>query len=431
MDGWIVEMKILVVGSGGREHALAWKIARSPRVSKVFCAPGNAGIAGVAACVDIAAGDIEGLLGFARKERIDLTVVGPEIPLVEGIVDVFNDAGLKIFGPSREAARLEGSKNFAKDVMRACGVPTAGFRRYTCPEDIERDDPSRLPHPLVIKADGLAAGKGVIISPTPSHTGSTISLMVHEKVFGQAGETFLVEEYLQGEEASILVLTNGRDVIPLASSQDHKRVFDKDEGPNTGGMGAYSPAPVVTDALMRQVMETIVRPVIAEMARRGTPYTGILYAGIMVTRQGPKVLEFNVRFGDPETQAVLARLEGDLVDAMLWTLDPEAPPVSLSWDARAAACVVMASGGYPGDYEKGKPVRGLDAVAKMPDVVVFHAGTKRTPQAVVTSGGRVLGVTGLGATVKDAVGTAYKAVKMITFDGAHYRTDIGRRALRP
>ncbi len=423
-------MKILVVGSGGREHALAWKIAQSARVTKVFCAPGNAGIAQLAECVDLKADDIEGLVDFAKKEAIDLTVVGPEAPLVAGIVDVFRAQGLKAFGPTQKAAQLEGSKCFAKELMVAQGVPTARCVNGTTVQEV-LDAAARFSYPVVLKADGLAAGKGVVICDDEESARKAASEMIEERIFGDAGRTLVVEEFLEGEEASILVLTNGRHAVPLEASQDHKRIFDKDLGPNTGGMGAYSPAPVVTRAVMQGVMEKVVRPVIDELARRNTPYTGILYAGIMVTKEGPKVLEFNVRFGDPETQAVLARMKGDLVEAMLWTLDPRAAPCALSWDERAAVCVVMASGGYPGAYEKGKVVQGLGAAAKLPDVVVFHAGTKRSEGAVVTSGGRVLGVTGLGATIKEAIDTTYAAVDMITFEKAHYRKDIGWRAIKP
>ncbi len=422
-------MKVLVVGSGGREHALVWKIAQSERVEKITCAPGNAGIAGQATCVAIKADDIDGLLDFAKREAVDLTVVGPEAPLVAGITDAFRGAGLKIFGPSKEAAQLEASKCFAKELMVSRKVPTARSANCTSIKAV-LDEVAQLSFPVVLKADGLAAGKGVVICADEESARKTASEMIEERIFGDAGRTVVVEEFLEGEEASLLILTNGRHTVPLAASQDHKRIFDKDQGPNTGGMGAYSPAPVITDALMQDVMKKVVRPVIDEMARRGAPYTGILYAGIMVTKEGPKVLEFNVRFGDPETQAVLARMKGDLVEAMLWTLDPKAAPLELSWDERAAVCVVMASGGYPGSYEKGKVIQGLGAVAKLPDVVVFHAGTKKAEDAIVTGGGRVLGVTGLGATIKQAIDRTYAAVDMITFEKAHCRRDIGWRAIK-
>ncbi len=421
-------MKILVVGSGGREHALVWKILQSERVTKVYCAPGNAGIAGQATCVVLEADDIKGLLDFAKKEAVDLTVVGPEAPLVAGITDAFRAAGLKIFGPSRAAARLEASKGFAKEVMVSRKVPTARAANCTSVKAVLAAA-GQMSFPVVLKADGLAAGKGVVICDSEETVRKTASEMIEERIFGDAGRTVVVEEFLEGQEASILILTNGRHAVALAASQDHKRIFDKDQGPNTGGMGAYSPAPVVTDLLMQDVMKVIVHPVIDEMARRNTPYTGILYAGIMLTKEGPKVLEFNVRFGDPETQAVLMRLKSDLVEAMLWTLDPGAAPMELSWDERAAVCVVMASGGYPGAYEKGKVIHGLGGVAKLSDVVVFHAGTRWADDSIVTSGGRVLGVTGLGATIKQAIATTYAAVDMITFEKAHWRRDIGWRAV--
>jgi len=422
-------MKVLVVGSGGREHALVWKIAQSPRVTDIFCAPGNAGIAGQATCVAMGADDIEGLLDFAKREAVDLTVVGPEAPLVAGIVDAFCAAGLRVFGPSKAAARLEASKCFAKELMVSCHVPTARSANCRTVREVLAEA-AQLSYPVVLKADGLAAGKGVVICDDKEGVHKTASEMIEERIFGDSGRTVVVEEFLEGEEASILLLTNGRAAIPLAASQDHKRIFDRDEGPNTGGMGAYSPAPVITDTRMQDVMTKVVLPVIEEMARRGAPYTGILYAGIMVTKEGPKVLEFNVRFGDPETQAILPRMKGDLVEAMLWTLDPKAAPLELSWSERAAVCVVMASAGYPGPYEKGKVIHGLAAVAKRPDVVVFHAGTKKTEGVLVTSGGRVLGVTGLGATIKEAIDTTYAAVDVIAFEGAHYRKDIGWRAVK-
>lgn len=427
-------MKILVVGSGGREHALVWKIAQSKSVDKIFCAPGNGGIADLAECVDIQAEDVSGLLRFAKKEKIDLTVVGPEAPLVAGMVDEFQKAGLKIFGPKKAAARLEASKSFAKDVMKQCGVPTADFVVCRNMEEVQAAI-KRLGLPIVIKADGLAAGKGVLICDTKEKAEEAASSMLLDYAFGDSGKTVVVEERLVGEEASILVLTNSREAVPLASAQDHKRIFDNDEGENTGGMGAYSPAPVVTGDLLKAVMDKVIDPVIKGMAERGAPYQGILYAGIMVTSKGPKVLEFNVRFGDPETQAVLARLKSDLVEAMLWTMG-EAERPELKWDTRASVCVVMASGGYPGHYEKGKEITGLDAAARIKDIVVFHAGTKKTEVRrrksevrYYTNGGRVLGVTGLGATVKEAIEKTYIAISKIRFEDMHFRRDIGWRAL--
>jgi phosphoribosylamine--glycine ligase len=427
-------MRILVIGSGGREHALVWKIAQSRHVKKIYCAPGNAGIAQLAECISIPTDNIKGLFEFARDKGIDLTVVGPEAPLAAGIVDEFQKAGLKIFGPAQNAARLEASKAFAKQVMLDQNVPT-GHAAICLGIDEANEALSAIESfPVVIKADGLAAGKGVVICKDEETALETLTNMQVRKVFGNAGNTVVIEEFLEGEEASILVLTDGDEAIPLASSQDHKRVFDNDQGPNTGGMGAYSPAPVVTDELLRQVMDDVVYPVIRGMKAEGAPYRGILYAGIMVTKQGPKVLEFNVRFGDPETQAVLARLDSDLVEAMLWTIG-EAKKPDLKWKGEASVCVAVASGGYPNDYKKGKVIDGLDKASKIKDVVVFHAGTKMSQvtsakSQVVTDGGRVLGVTALGKDIKAAIDNAYKAVSLIHFEGMHFRRDIGWRTLK-
>lgn len=421
-------MKILVVGSGGREHALVWKIAQSGRVAKIFCAPGNGGIAHLAECVSIKADDVNGLLAFAKKESVDLTVVGPEAPLAAGMVDVFEAAGLKIFGPCQKAAALEASKSFSKRIMRACGVPTADF--VVCSSMPEAEAAiARFGAPVVLKADGLAAGKGVIVCSTIEEARQAAGRILVNKDFGEAGRVVVVEECLIGEEVSILALTNGQEAVALASAQDHKRVFDGDTGPNTGGMGAYSPAPVATPALVDEVMARVMLPVIRQMHKEGVRYRGILYAGIMVTDKGPQVLEFNARFGDPETQVVLVRMESDLVDAMLWSLTDEDPP-ALTWRAEASVCVVAAAGGYPGSYEKGKTIEGLDDAGRMRDVVVFHAGTKKAQAKTVTDGGRVLGITAWGATVRQAIDTAYEAAGRIHFDGMHYRRDIGWRALK-
>ncbi len=415
------------MGSGGREHALVWKIAQSPRVSRVFCAPGNGGIASLAECVPIKADDVSGLLAFVRKESIDLTVVGPEAPLVAGIVDIFEAAGLKIFGPSQRAAELEASKSFSKRVMRSCGVPTADFAVCASLPEV-RTALARFGAPVVVKADGLAAGKGVIVSASTQEAMEAAQRILVDKDFGEAGRVVVVEECLAGEEVSILALTNGLEAVPLASAQDHKRIFDGDKGSNTGGMGAYSPAPVATPALVDEVMRRVVTPVIHQMRKDGVRYRGILYAGIMVTKKGPQVLEFNARFGDPETQAVLVRLESDLVEAMLWSLTDGAPP-ALAWRPEASVCVVASAGGYPGPYEKGKVIEGLDDASRMKDVVVFHAGTKKLGDRTVTDGGRVLGITARGADVRQAIDTAYAAASRIHFDGMHYRRDIGWRAL--
>jgi phosphoribosylamine--glycine ligase len=422
-------MKILVVGSGGREHAFVWKLAHSRYVTKIFCAPGNGGISRQAECVPIKADDIQALLDFAKKERIDLTVVGPEAPLVAGIVDEFSKSGLKVFGPSKRAAELEASKNFAKELMKKNGVPTAGFVTCHSVEEVFAAT-DRLGLPIVVKADGLAAGKGVIICETKESVEQAAKSILVDRLFGDSGNSVVVEEYLEGEEASVLVLTDGEQAIPLASSQDHKRVFDGDRGPNTGGMGAYSPAPVVTAEILESVMQKIIYPVLGGMKAIGAPYKGILYAGIMVTSQGPKVLEFNVRFGDPETQAVLARLDSDLVEAMLWTLSDDREPPKLKWTSRPSVCVVMVSGGYPGNYETGKLITGLPAVGQFKDVVVFHAATKMTDNVYLTDGGRVLGVTALGQDLKMAIDRAYEAIGLINFDEMHFRRDIGWRALK-
>ncbi len=420
-------MKILVIGSGAREHALVWKISQSKQVEKIFCAPGNAGIAQLAECVTIAADNISSLLDFAKNKAIDVTVVGPEAPLVAGIVDVFQKAGLKVFGPRKQAARLEASKSFAKEIMKKYGVPTADFEVCRSVSEVEKAL-KRLNGPVVVKADGLAAGKGVILCEGSIAALEAAKSMLVDKIFGRAGETVVIEECLYGQEASILALTNGGQALALASSQDHKRVSDGDKGPNTGGMGAYSPAPIVTDEVMECIMKTVVMPVLRGLKSEGLEYRGILYAGIMLTEAGPKVLEFNVRFGDPETQAVLVRLESDILDAILWTLEPDNPAPELKWTKKASVCVVMASGGYPGPYEKSKKIEGLEKAGKLKDVVVFHAGTELSGKDYVTCGGRVLGVTGLGENINAAIDNVYKAVGLIHFDGAHFRRDIGWRA---
>jgi phosphoribosylamine---glycine ligase len=426
-------MRILVIGSGGREHVLAWKIAQSKLADKVFCAPGNAGISQQAECVDIKVGDVPAMLDFARKEKIGLIVVGPEVPLAAGIADEFAKNGLKIFGPQKSAARLEASKVFAKELMAKYRVPTADFKVFDNAQEalkfIEQNGA-----PCVVKANGLAAGKGVVVAKTVA-----VSSMMQEKIFGSAGNKVIIEDCLEGQEASILVFTDAKVVIPLASSQDHKRVFDNDQGVNTGGMGAYSPAPVVTPSLFKEIIDTIVTRTIDGLAREGIEYKGVLYAGVMLTKHGPKTLEFNVRFGDPETEAILPRLKSDLLEVMLavsgGTLSKVAKAGGLSWDSRASVCVVCASKGYPGEYEKDKLIFGLDEVSKMKDIVVFHAGTKLTTNdqrlttKYLTNGGRVLGVTGLGDTIKSAIDKTYQAVGKINFDGMHYRRDIGKKAL--
>jgi len=422
-------MKILVVGQGGREHALAWKLAQSPNVSEVLCAPGNAGTESDARNVDVSASDLDRLYKLAETEQVDLTVVGPEAPLVAGIVDQFEAGGLKIFGPSRAAAELEGSKNFAKEMMRRANVPTADFRAFTDVRDAETFIDDRKEQPLVVKADGLAAGKGVSVCQSKEAAKQAVRQMMVDKAFGEAGEKVVVEECLQGTEASILAVVDGTTIVPLEASQDHKPAYEGDKGPNTGGMGAYSPTPVVRGETMDVIIEQILVPTVHTMRKIGIPFRGILYAGLMMTAQGPKVLEFNVRFGDPEAQPVLMRLNSDLLELLVaatnGSLD-DLPP--LQWDPRPAVCVVMASEGYPGPYTKGHPIRGLDEAAKHPDVKVFHAGTARMGDQIVTDGGRVLGVTAIGETISDAKLRAYKAVKLIRWDGCWCRKDISDRA---
>lgn len=431
-------MRILVIGSGGREHALVWKIAQSRLARKVFCAPGNGGIGKLAECIGIKADDIQGLLDFVKKEKIDFTVVGPEAPLSAGIVDEFSRYKLKIFGPNKRASLLEASKVFAKELMAKYKVPTADFKVFDDAASAKKFIEAQGA-PCVVKADGLAQGKGVVVAKTVEEAEQAVSSMMEEKVFGSAGNRIIVEECLDGQEASILVLTDSREVTPLASSQDHKRVFDNDIGPNTGGMGAYSPMPVVTEALWKVIQGDIIHCVIDALVREGMDYRGVLYTGIMITRNGPKVLEFNVRFGDPETQAILPRLQSDLLETMLavsaGALSKVVKTGGLNWDKRACVCVVCAAKGYPGNYEKGKEISGLDEAGKMKDIAVFHSGTKiatnNKPSTInyVTNGGRVLGVTGLGNTIKEAIDKTYQAVEKISFEGMHYRRDIGRKAV--
>jgi phosphoribosylamine--glycine ligase len=421
-------MKILVVGSGGREHALAWKLAQSPRRPALFCAPGNAGIAAIATPLGIEAEEIEGLLVWAKQNRPDLVVVGPEAPLCAGLADRLQAEGMRVFGPSRAAARLEGSKIFAKELMQAAGVPTAEARSFDqAPE--ARDFVRRRGAPVVVKADGLAAGKGVFVCTTVAEAEQAIEETLVAETFGAAGRRILVEACLAGEEASLLALVDGRTVVMLSSSQDHKRIYDDDRGPNTGGMGAYSPAPVITEDLWPVIRETVFDRTLNELRRRGITYRGVLYAGLMITAEGPKVLEFNCRFGDPETQAILPRMDADLAEVLTACADGVLQPGMVRWRDDACVCVVMASGGYPGAYTKGKAIAGLDQAARLEGVAVFHAGTRRQGGQVVTAGGRVLGVTALGSDLTAAVRRAYAAVSVIRFEQSHYRTDIARRAL--
>ncbi len=423
-------MRVLVVGSGGREHALCWKIGQSTLVGEVFCAPGNGGIATDAVCIDIGADDIAGLLRFARDNSFDLTVVGPEAPLASGIVDAFKAEGLAVFGPDRSGAMLEGSKAFAKAVMKDCSIPTAGFEVFT-DADAAKAHIANAPGGVVVKADGLAAGKGVLVCPSKDEALAAIDEVMVRKAFGAAGDKVVVEELLTGEEASFIAVCDGENVLPFASSQDHKRVFDHDEGPNTGGMGAYSPAAVVDEALAGQVMERVLNPLVHGLKKQGIVYKGIIYAGLMITEAGPSVLEFNVRMGDPETQPLLMRCAGDIVPVLLETANGGSiRDLSLDWVASPAVCVVMASGGYPGPIEKGRVITGIADADALEGVKVFHAGTRLQGSDFVTAGGRVLGVTAVAGGLKQAIDQAYKAVSLISFEGAHYRKDIGHRALK-
>jgi len=422
-------VKVLVVGGGGREHVLVWKVLSSPHVDQVLAAPGNAGIGEVAECADVEAEDIDGLIRLAEGERVDLTIVGPEAPLALGIVDRFREAGLKIFGPTKEAAKIESSKVFAKELMAKYGIPTARFEVFDDPNRA-RDYIRKAGTPIVVKADGLAAGKGSIVCRTLDEAYGAVERIMEEKEFGDAGNLIVVEEMLVGEEASILAITDGEAIKPFLPSQDHKPVYDGDRGPNTGGMGAYAPAPVVTEEVARTVMEGILRPAVEGMAKEGTEYRGVLYAGLMITREGPKVLEFNCRFGDPESQAVLPLFEGDLVEVLEATIEGRLEEAEVRNSQGAAVCVVLASGGYPGKYEKGKVIEGLDELENMEDVLVFHAGTAKRDGKLVTNGGRVLGVTALGPDIPRAIERAYEAVAKVHFEGMHYRRDIGRKALR-
>jgi len=422
-------MRVLLIGGGGREHALAWKIAQSPELDELICAPGNAGIAlePGTTCIPVGAEDLDGLLKLARERKPDLVVVGPEAPLVLGIVEKMSELGVTVVGPRKEAAMLEGSKVFAKQVMKRHNIPTAGFGVF---EDANQAiEYARSLGRCVIKADGLAAGKGVLICDSAQEAEQAISKVMVDRAFGQAGNRVVVEELLEGEEASCIALTDGKEILLMASSQDHKRALDGDRGLNTGGMGAYSPAPVLDEVMQAKVKDEILKPTVAGMASEGIEFRGIIYAGLMITAKGPQVLEFNVRFGDPETQPLLARLRSDLIPALKASAEGNLAQMQLEWDPRPSVCVVMAAGGYPESYQKGKVITGLDQAAAMDDVVVFHAGTKQEGGAVVTSGGRVLGVTALGQDIRKAVDRAYEAVEVINFYQAHYRKDIAHRAL--
>ncbi|MBM4156626.1 MAG: phosphoribosylamine--glycine ligase [Lentisphaerae bacterium] len=422
-------MKILVVGGGGREHALAWRLARDPERPEIVCAPGNAGTSSVGRNVAVDAADVPGLVALARAERPDLVVVGPEAPLCAGLTDALAADGFAVFGPTRDGARLEGSKIFCKDVLRAAGVPTAAAERFTDAAAAKAYVRAQG-GAVVVKADGLAAGKGVTVCATAAEAEAAIDESLVKGVFGDAGREVLVEECLVGEEVSILGLVDGERVVLLASAQDHKRIFDGDRGPNTGGMGAYSPAPVIADSDLPAIREQVFERTLAELRRRGVTYRGVLYAGLMMTAAGPKVLEFNCRFGDPETQAILPRWAGSVSRALLACAQGRLDASMVSWHPGACVCVVLAAGGYPGAYAKGKVIDGLDAAGALPEVAVFHAGTAAKDGRVVTAGGRVLGVTALGADIRGAVARVYEAVDRIRFEGMQCRRDIAARALK-
>ena len=422
-------MQVLVIGGGGREHTLVWKLAQSKKVTKLYAAPGNPGMKDLAECVDLDIADLDGLADWAEKHAIDLTVVGPEAPLVAGIVDVFKARGLTIFGPSAKAAEIEGSKIFSKELMEKYGVPTAFFKVCDNLADA-RTFVEEKGAPIVIKADGLAAGKGVVVAMTKDEALAALDEMMGAHKFGSAGNRVVIEEFMEGEEASLLAFTDGKTIVPMLAAQDHKRVNDGDQGPNTGGMGAYCPAPVMTDALKEKTVKEVLRPIVDALAKEGRPYSGCLYAGLMIKGDSVKVVEFNARFGDPETQVVLPLLKSDLAEIMVACANGTLTPDLVEWSDKAAVCVVMASGGYPASYKKGIPITGLKAANAMDDVVVFHAGTREEDGKILTNGGRVLGVTAVADDIPSAKQKAYDAVDKIHFDGAHYRQDIAWRALR-
>lgn len=418
-------MKVLVVGGGGREHAIVWKLSQSPKIKKLYCAPGNPGIAELAECVSIAVSEIEKLADFAKNEQIDLTFVGPEEPLSLGIVNYFKEQGLAVYGPSKEAALIEGSKAFAKELMIKYQIPTAKYAAFTNYEealDYVRSEGA----PIVIKADGLAAGKGVVVAKNLEEAEDALKSMMKDVMFGAAGVRVVIEEFLEGEEMTLLSFVNGSTVKPMVPSQDHKPVYDGDKGPNTGGMGTYAPLPHIGSSMTERIIETIVQPTAEAMVAEGVPYEGILYTGLMLTKEGPKVIEYNARFGDPETQVVLPLLETDLVDIVTASLTGELENIEVKWKDKAAVCVIMSSAGYPGPYEKGEVIYGLDQVVN--PSIIFHAGTAAKDGEIITSGGRVLGVTAVGETLKEARELAYQSVEKVSFNGAHYRTDIGAKA---
>ena len=422
-------MKVLVIGSGGREHALVWKITQSPKISQVYCAPGNAGISKLAKCIDIDADNLEKLANFAQKEKIGLTVVGPELPLSKGIVNEFDQRGLRIFGPSKEATEIESSKVFSKYLMKKHNIPTANYKVFHNREEAFHYIKKQA-FPLVIKADGLAAGKGVFIIKNLVQAKDALDSLMELKKFGEAGKQVIVEEFLKGEEVSILAFCDGKTVVPMVASQDHKKILDNDQGPNTGGMGAYSPVPFYFNKEKKRVLEEILKPTIKGLQREGRGYKGVLYAGLILTKEGPKVLEFNARFGDPETQVVLPRLKTDLIDILNAVIEGSLHKINIEWKNNSVVCVVVASGGYPGKYQKYKVISGLNKLEKMKDVIAFHAGTKFQDGKVVTSGGRVLGITAWDDTISKAKEKAYQGIEKIYFENMYHRKDIAVKAIK-
>lgn len=421
-------MKILVIGSGGREHALAWKIAQSSHVKKVYCAPGNAGTLDIAENIPIGSTDIEAMADFAAREKIDLTVVGPELPLTLGIVDEFERRGLKIFGPDKNVAQIEGSKVFARQFTNRHKIPSAGFKIAESVEQATKIlNSGEFSYPLVIKADGLAAGKGVLICPSPEKAEEAVNLIMVEKKFGEAGNRIVVEEFLRGKEASFIVISDGAKVLPLVTTMDHKAVYDGDKGPNTGGMGAISPSPYIEQELFTEIMDTIIFPTITRMLEEGRKYRGVLYVGLMLTEDGPKVLEYNCRFGDPETQPQVLRMESDLVEVLLAAVEGNVLEREIQWSHKPSACVVLASGGYPQNYEKGMHIVGLKEISKTPGITLFHAGTKFKDGEYYTDGGRVVGVCASEETLAETMRKIYRAISGIYFEAMHFRRNIGRK----
>ena len=419
-------MKVLVVGSGGREHAIVWSLKKNANIEKIYCAPGNAGIGLDAECVPIGAMEFDKLVDFAKKENIDFTIIGMDDPLVGGVVDAFEKEGLRVFGPRKNAAIIEGSKAFSKDLMKKYGIPTAKYESFTDYEEAKKYLDSQE-MPIVIKADGLALGKGVLICMTREEAEEGLKEIMLDKKFGSAGNAVVIEEFLQGPEVSVLSFCDGKTVVPMVSAQDHKRALDGDKGLNTGGMGTFSPSVFYTEEMNEECMKTIFQPTVDAMAKEGRPFVGILYFGLMLTKDGMKVIEYNARFGDPETQVILPRLKTDLLEIMEACVDGKLADMNIEWYDNAAVCVVLASGGYPVAYEKGFEIKGLDEIAKRDDIVVFHAGTAEKDGKLVTNGGRVLGITGIGKDINEAIKIAYEGVEIVDFEKKHFRTDIGRK----